>query len=238
MKRVGLAFTSLLCVVATGCARPTDKTDGSLPAVFEDVAFGRELGSERSAVLHKWTGPVRIATLGTWPVDPWATLDPHIEDLTELTGLLFSRAAPANANLRIHAAPSSTFPEAIARLGVPRGESSRILAKSTCFFIFEPDRTHAITRAEIFIDQALPAARVRHCLVEETTQALGLPNDIVSREPSLFDNAQVLARLSERDRLLLRILYHPALQPGMDRATARGLVEVLATYAGSAEPDR
>jgi len=66
------------------------------------------------------------------------------------------------------------------------------------------------------------------CIHEELTQGLGLPNDSPRARPSIFNDDEEFALLTDQDELLLRILYNPALRPGMTAAEARPIVESLA----------
>jgi hypothetical protein len=66
------------------------------------------------------------------------------------------------------------------------------------------------------------------CLHEEIAQGLGLPNDSPRARPSIFNDDQEFALLTPMDEAMLRILYNPALRPGMSVAEARPIVEMLA----------
>lgn len=66
------------------------------------------------------------------------------------------------------------------------------------------------------------------CFHEEIAQALGLPNDSPAARPSIFNDDEEFALLTRQDEMMLRILYNPALRPGMTEAEARPLVAELA----------
>lgn len=66
------------------------------------------------------------------------------------------------------------------------------------------------------------------CLHEEIAQGLGLANDSPMARPSIFNDDEEFALLTSQDELMLRMLYDPALSPGMTEAEARPLVESLA----------
>ena len=67
------------------------------------------------------------------------------------------------------------------------------------------------------------------CIHEELAQALGLPNDSNAARPSIFNDDEEFALLTPQDELMLRILYNPALRPGMTEAEARPIVQTLAS---------
>lgn len=66
------------------------------------------------------------------------------------------------------------------------------------------------------------------CFHEEIAQGLGLPNDSPRARPSIFNDDEEFALLTDQDELMLRILYSPELRPGMTAAEARPIVESLA----------
>lgn len=66
------------------------------------------------------------------------------------------------------------------------------------------------------------------CIHEEIAQGLGLPNDSPKARPSIFNDDEEFALLTTQDEMLLRMLYNPALRPGMTEATAGPIVETLA----------
>lgn len=84
-------------------------------------------------------------------------------------------------------------------------------------------------RALAVIRSEHPDLLFRSCLHEEIAQGLGLPNDSPRARPSVFNDDQEFALLTPHDELLLRILYHPSLRPGMTEAEARPIVMSLAT---------
>ncbi|MAO56533.1 MAG: hypothetical protein CMM61_12660 [Rhodospirillaceae bacterium] len=58
------------------------------------------------------------------------------------------------------------------------------------------------------------------CIVEETTQLMGLPNDVSDLEWSLFNDKNKVLELSDPDRWLLRVLYDDRMKPGLPNAEA------------------
>ncbi|MBL4926725.1 DUF2927 domain-containing protein [Fuscibacter oryzae] len=66
------------------------------------------------------------------------------------------------------------------------------------------------------------------CVHEEIAQGLGLPNDSPLARPSIFNDDEEFALLTRQDEMMLRLLYNPALRPGMTEAEARPIVTDLA----------
>jgi len=67
------------------------------------------------------------------------------------------------------------------------------------------------------------------CLHEEIAQGLGLPNDSPAARPSIFNDDEEFALLTRQDELMLRMLYDPALRPGMTESEARPIITTLAS---------
>jgi hypothetical protein len=84
------------------------------------------------------------------------------------------------------------------------------------------------TRAFAVIRAEHPDLLRLSCLHEELTQGLGLPNDSPRARPSIFNDDEEFALLTDHDELLLRMLYSPELRPGMTPEEARPIVESLA----------
>ncbi len=76
--------------------------------------------------------------------------------------------------------------------------------------------------------QAVAVIRSEHpdllrlsCIHEEIAQGLGLANDSPQARPSIFNDDDEFALLTSQDELMLKMLYDPALRPGMTAEEAR-----------------
>jgi hypothetical protein len=87
----------------------------------------------------------------------------------------------------------------------------------------------AYTRAFAVIRSEHPDLLRLSCVHEEVTQGLGLPNDSPRARPSIFNDDEEFALLTDQDEQLLRILYSRDLRPGMTAAEARPIVFSLAS---------
>jgi hypothetical protein len=85
------------------------------------------------------------------------------------------------------------------------------------------NRAFAVIRAEH------PDLLRLSCYHEEIAQALGLPNDSPTVRPTIFNDDEEFALLTVQDEMMLKILYNPALRPGMKLEEARPIVEMLAS---------
>ncbi len=57
---------------------------------------------------------------------------------------------------------------------------------------------------------------------------MGLANDSPSARPSIFNDDEEFSLLTAHDEYLLRILYNPRLEVGMDEAKAAPIVREIA----------
>ena len=66
------------------------------------------------------------------------------------------------------------------------------------------------------------------CIHEELAQGMGLANDSPAARPSIFNDDEEFGLLTSHDELLLRMLYDPRLQTGMQPATAAPIARRIA----------
>jgi hypothetical protein len=95
-------------------------------------------------------------------------------------------------------------------------------------YAYSASGTAAYSRAFAVIRAEHPDLLRTSCFHEEIAQGLGLANDSRSARPSIFNDDEEFALLTAMDEQMLRILYDPALRPGMTEAEARPIVESLA----------
>lgn len=109
----------------------------------------------------------------------------------------------------------------------------RRLGSGGCFFLTFQNPPGHIVKGIIAVNIEFQQQYIRHCLLEELTQSLGLPNDSDVMRPSIFSRVDRLLELSPLDVLLLRALYHPNVLPGLTRSEARMPVRaVISELAG------
>ena len=86
----------------------------------------------------------------------------------------------------------------------------------------------AISSALVIIRNELSEIMRRACIHEEIAQSLGLTNDSHFARPSIFNDDDEFATLTKFDEVLLRILYHDRLYPGISAKEASQLVRQIA----------
>jgi hypothetical protein len=106
---------------------------------------------------------------------------------------------------------------------LPRSIHCLVIAFSEKPGGYEYGQAIAVIRAEH------PEMLRRSCIHEEIAQGLGLANDSPRARPSIFNDDDEFALLTDHDAMLLEILYNPALEPGMTADEALPIVRRLAT---------
>jgi Protein of unknown function (DUF2927) len=250
MRKTGGGLAIAAGLLLTACAAPVpsaaDPAEHSLLTDFRHVAYGTEravLGDDgrarpRGDHLAKWETPIRAALVGAAPDDQHRFARDHLADLSVLTGLEITESAPGAANLLIFFA-DDPFEAARRHRGLyahritDRRSFDALLARmeqtATCFgFLWGGwPSGQGIDFSVVFVRTDRGARTVKGCLVQETTQILGLMNDLDPGADSVFSDSGRQVDLTAQDRLMIRLLYDPRLEPGM----GWGEVEPLATAA-------
>ena len=229
----GLAAWGL---VRHGAISERTLSDRHIARHFLTIAFGREHAEGPRQHLAKWRRGIRYRVV-RWTGGPdteraEAALHRQMRDLAGLTGLTIVRTTLFDANYLIALTGEDLFAwqvrRALAAANRPLGGT---IADANCAGFFGQDvETGAIVNARILIpvDRAVRRNLLERCIVEETAQVLGLPNDADGGVRSVFNDADRATALSRLDRLLLALLYDPRLEPGLSRAeTARRVRQIL-----------
>ncbi|MGB8275113.1 MAG: DUF2927 domain-containing protein, partial [Alphaproteobacteria bacterium] len=112
----------------------------------------------------------------------------------------------------------------------------QVMQTNICFGRYHSNPKFEIYRAVIVVptDRVMSRGRLAACLIEETTQILGLPNDSDSVFPSIFNDHSIDVDLTRQDMLLVKLVYDPRLRPGMER---RDVLHKVDAILGELAPD-
>jgi hypothetical protein len=230
--RTGLRLARWACALLFplslgGCAGDRELTNEQIAQNFTRIAFGAEYGAndrlskwiEKDIRVHLVSGAVGGADLERVN----RRIASHLDQLARLTRLHFTF-------------PGSVRPEYshIIVFLLPEADLRRELRET---FGIDPERVTCfgtafrsggrIRGALVGVPDHLEPAEIDACLVEELTQSLGLFNDDRHVRPSIFNDDDSFHELTWQDEILLRVLYDPRLQPGMDREQAEPLVRTI-----------
>lgn len=214
---------------------------------FERIVFFNEYsatGASRGGTsdLRRWSGPVRIGVEFGPSVPPSqrlrdrADVRAYAARLARATGHPVSTAGPPNflvffvseddraATLDALAPrlPGVTQANLAALRNLPQDAYCAVAAYAS-----GPDR-NTYTAAVAVIRAENPDLLRLSCIHEELAQALGLANDSPDARPSIFNDDDEFALLTDHDEALLGMLYDKRLKPGMSLAEARPIVRMLA----------
>ena len=219
---------------------------------FETIAFFDEYSRGganplrrpgTSGQLSRWNKPVRITTEFGASVPPeqrqkdQASITKYADRLARITGHPIS-AVKNNGNFYVFVAGEDDVDFVQARLkqlvpGISRAELNLFanLPRSIyCLVVAVSDAraTQTYTRAVALIRAEHPDMVRLSCIHEEIAQGLGLPNDSPAARPSIFNDDDEFAYLTNHDELLLKMLYDPRLKPGMTAEQARPVTRIIA----------
>ena len=227
------AFVLCLWLTATAVAMPARATglesdDYYLIRDFDLVAFGREFAYVEDPRVLKWDGPIRffIAERHPIPADDMAFLRKHILDLYEISGVEMSYVDRlSEANFAILFVSEHDFPQTVkSHIAGDAKLADYLVDHANCLAVFGTNANHALDVVTVIIPVdkvSKTEGGLRRCILEETTQSMGLINDSPEVGPSLFNNSGPrVVEFNYHDRTLLKLLYHPRLEAGMKRLDA------------------
>jgi hypothetical protein len=225
------AIALAMFTAMTAASRADGLSNAQLIRDFDVIAFHNEVRDIPNPRVTKWIRPIRAFKKFDAIITPTTEkfLDKHMARLARVTGLdiayvdkaaasnfliIFTRRAQYIATALKYVKPGER--------GMPRNIGRR-LGSTNCLGVFsvKPETAeleHAVV--VIPVDHVQARGLMTRCIVEETTQSLGLPNDSDDANPSVFNDSSRLRDLSAHDLLLLRLLYQPELTVGMSRRAA------------------
>ncbi|WP_245306161.1 DUF2927 domain-containing protein [Roseovarius aestuariivivens] len=233
----------------------TPYTDTDLKRNFERIAFYNEYqrngglrpSDGRAGRLKKWRVPIRIGVEFGANVPQEhrardrANVAKYAARLARLTGhsisvsnrdpnftvMIMSADDGAQARTRaLEIMPNFQEPNLVFFSNLPRAIQCFVIAAG-----YENEHEYRVALA--YIRSENTALQRLACIHEELAQGLGLANDSPRARPSIFNDDEEFALLTTHDEELLRILYNPALEPGMSLEEARPIItRILAGRLG------
>jgi hypothetical protein len=212
------------CFLTVSCTKepPEDLPTPTLTAeqlevieYFKDIALGFEFGGA-SAITRKWPNDLRIYVSGDASAEILAELDTIILEINELAtdGFeieLVSDSLASNCHIFFGDAATyaDQYPEVTNQVNVNWG----------LFYVYWNSQDQ-FTRGHMYVDiTRANLVEQKHLLREELTQSLGLAQDSPQYQESIFQiNWTTTTEYAPIDRELIRLLYHPLMQIGLDDA--------------------
>lgn len=209
---------------------------------YSGGGFGRPRGSGGGR-LTRWTTPVRIGVEfgASVPAEQrsrdQAGISSYAARLSRITGHGVSTSRN-NPNFHVFIAGqddgdyvASRVKQLIPGIGAQQLALFRDIPDGFyCLLVTAPGARdpNSYARAVALIPSEHPDLMRQSCIHEEIAQGLGLLNDSPSARPSIFNDDDEFALLTNHDELLLQMLYDPRLKPGMTAAEAKPVARIIA----------
>lgn len=234
------------------------RTDGGGPDIpydaenlaerFEALAFYDEYASAADAgygALGRWQQPVRLVPLfgpsvsAAQEAKDRATLAAYADRLQRITGHPVSVGSSGNFTVIFAGVDDADFVESKVRRLLPnlsQADLAMFVAPPRKFYCFVsaggPQRDPLNYSRGVALIRAEQSDLMREsCIHEEIAQGLGLRNDSPRARPSIFNDDDEFAYLTDHDEKLLQMLYDPRLRIGMSAEDARPILQTLAREA-------
>lgn len=214
---------------------------------FEQIAFFSEYdhgfsGKGGPSPLRRWKEPVRMQIVFGDSVPPSQrkadtdTVNAYARRLARVTGHPISTTGTPNFLILMTSEDDreAALQKAVSRIpGLtekslrPMREMPRDTYCAVAAFAAGPD-SNVYTAAVAVIRTENPELLRLACIHEELAQGLGLANDSPAARPSIFNDDDEFALLTEHDEKLLKMLYDPRLRPGMTAREAEPITRIIA----------
>lgn len=223
LKRVLLFCLATVLLSCSDKDEMTGLTSHDLNVIeyFCEIALGVEFGGA-SEVTRKWNSEMRIFVGG----DTTAAL------LDELNIIATEINTLATDGFRIHIVSDSLEMNYYLFLGagsqyakIYPSQAALVQANWGLFNIFW-NASNQIYSGSMYVDtERASDAEERHLLREELTQSLGLAKDSKRYPDSIFQTDwTTTGTYADIDRDLIRLLYHPDMETGIDRNRTQSLL--------------
>ena len=193
---------------------------------FEEIALKNEYTKTQKRIL-KWQKPIlyQFHYEQLKPIKMVETLFTiHLTHLSHITGL---EIKPTNrqANLNIYLTQDNHYADVIKKHTGTKVKN--IERDSHCMGSFKTNQHNEIIEATIVlpVDHVYSRGLLIACVVEETTQVLGLPNDASWVNPSIANDDSKIEFLTGLDYILLKLLYSKQITAGMSQSESRPLLK-------------
>lgn len=200
---------------------------------FVKIALRHEYSTNtKQDMIRKWRLPMRVyvqSTVGDSKLQK-EMVGVQLNHLAIITGHQIGFVESTdNANLIILFTLKKNLKSSMETLGLYNSGSNAILEKAACLGNIRATNKGEIISAVIHIpvDSTRSSGLFLNCIVEEITQVMGLLNDSDQVFPSIFNDQSIDGYLSGLDYLLLKLLYHPKIMPGMEEDKVREIVAEL-----------
>lgn len=226
--------------VPAGLSKVSPTVNGPHIDDFIQVALGRECATSDTGVqsssdcagaLIKWKGPIKYDVYGTNSQES-SLIAETLTLLAGQSGLLVERIEhmrDANLKIRFYRPDQrkkflALTQEVTEEAGLSqsyRVEVAREFAESEqwpCIAFLHSSADGEISGAAVYVHSDLPTESAERCISSTLLQVIGLPNNKSDVSDSLLGLRTDLTKLTEKDKLFVRLLYNEKIRAGMARS--------------------
>jgi hypothetical protein len=200
---------------------------------FVKISLRREYDTNAKLdMISKWRQPIRAyvqSDIGSSELQK-EMVAVQLNHLASITGHRAGFVKDVKkANLIVFFLLKKDMKDSIKSLGLYDSGSDEILKYAACIANVKAAGKGEIVSAVIHIpvDSTRSSGLFLNCVVEEITQVMGLLNDSADVYPSIFNDRSIDGYLSGLDYVLLKLLYHPKIKPGMREDKVRAIVSEI-----------
>lgn len=192
---------------------------------FIEIALKNEYKKTDMRII-RWQEAIRYQFIyeGTKPNDLLEGLmQKQLSHLASITKHPIQEAS--QPNLRIIFTRDEQYGDMIAKYVNPKAR--RLATESHCMGSFKLNSQHAISQGTVIIptDHTFSKGLFVACVIEETTQLMGLPNDSDWVNPSIANDASKIEFLTGLDYVMLKLLYQENINAGMPLKTLKPILK-------------
>lgn len=246
LPRLLAAVAGLILLLLSGCTAPetpfattvrpvdakylsavpagrTDYSNESLADVFTILTHDLEGGPSRPNLV-RFERPVRVAMIGEGSAPYQLFLAEFVRRARAETGIDIAIGPPDTANLLVRFVPNLDF------VGVSNAQCIVVDGHPTWEELLEDVTRDGVdpfgnfgrrNKATALIPSLIEPFKIRECILEELTQALGTANDLYALGDTIFNDDNAHTWPTRLDFLMLKVLYDPRLRTGMNRQETR-----------------
>ena len=201
-----------------------DYTLRQIQEYFEEVVLNAEFsdGTGDSTLVQKWTEPISYRIYGKPTEEDRRILNDFLAQLNQIPGFpgFYTAEAEGIETLRIHFLEPSLFRDSFS--AVVNGED----AYGAMEFWYYTD-TNEIYSARIGYRTDLDQMTRSSILLEEIVNMLGISDTLLREDSITYQYSNENLELSDVDWILLKLLYHPQMQCGLDARNCADVIEEL-----------
>lgn len=187
---------------------------------FKEIALKNEYQTTKSRVL-KWQAPIRYQfKYHQLPQNSMVEnlFNTHLNHLQSITSQTFTQVIH-RPNLVIHLTKDSHYGKVIQNH--THSKVKNLDRASHCMGSFTTNAKGEIIKGQIVVpvDHTFSRGLLVTCIIEESTQLMGLPNDSNWVHPSIANDKSKIEFLTGLDYLMLKLLYANNIKAGMKGKT-------------------